>query len=183
MIDPNSVTNTNRTDAELQEFLMFGMCVAGKRADIQSRKLDEFLYLDVEPFLFVRLLGSDLEQRLRLVRMGKYNTLVKGFQELAKWDPPLRKVSAGLLMDRVTGIGLKTAKFFIMHSRQDPNHACLDTHILSWLQDLGYDVPGQTPSNPKTYTRAEKIFLKEAKLRDRHPADLDLAIWRSRSYS
>lgn len=181
MVDPTDVTDFDRSPAELQEFLMFGMCVAGKTAHIQARKLDEFLRLDVEPFLYVRLLGDDLELALREVRMGKYSTLGPGFRQLSAWDPDLSSASAKALQ-KVTGIGPKTAKFFIMHSRDEPGHAVLDTHILDWLSELGHDVPNATPTGAE-YDRLERVFLAEASKRGRHPAELDLAVWKERSRS
>jgi hypothetical protein len=38
MIDPNKVTNPARTPAELEEFLLFCLVVAGKNADQQAAK-------------------------------------------------------------------------------------------------------------------------------------------------
>ena len=43
MIDPYNITKYDRTQNELEEFLLFCIVVAGKTAYIQSRKLDEFL--------------------------------------------------------------------------------------------------------------------------------------------
>ena len=43
MIDPYNITNYNRTEAELQELLMFCILVAGKTAYIQAGKLEQFL--------------------------------------------------------------------------------------------------------------------------------------------
>ena len=43
MITPTSITNYNRTEEELEEFLMFAILVAGKGAEMQAKKLDEFL--------------------------------------------------------------------------------------------------------------------------------------------
>jgi hypothetical protein len=43
MIDPYNITNYNRTEGELQKFLLFCIVVAGKTAYIQAQKLEEFL--------------------------------------------------------------------------------------------------------------------------------------------
>jgi hypothetical protein len=43
MIDPYNITNYNRTQNELEEFLLFCIVVAGKTAYIQAQKLNEFL--------------------------------------------------------------------------------------------------------------------------------------------
>ena len=42
-IDPYNITNFQRSDAELELFLLFCIVVAGKTAYIQSEKLDLFL--------------------------------------------------------------------------------------------------------------------------------------------
>ena len=39
MITPTTITNYNRTEAELEEFLMFAILVAGKGAEQQALKL------------------------------------------------------------------------------------------------------------------------------------------------
>jgi hypothetical protein len=41
-VDPYNITKYNRTEAELECFLLFCIVVAGKTAYIQARKLDEF---------------------------------------------------------------------------------------------------------------------------------------------
>lgn len=43
MIDPNNITKFYRTEAELEEFLLFCIIVAGKNSKIQAKKLAEFL--------------------------------------------------------------------------------------------------------------------------------------------
>lgn len=43
MIDPFNVTNYNRTQAQLQEWLLFSIFVAGKKATTQAAALDRFL--------------------------------------------------------------------------------------------------------------------------------------------
>ena len=43
MVNPYDITNYNRTQNELQEFLLFTIVVAGKTAYIQAQKLDQFL--------------------------------------------------------------------------------------------------------------------------------------------
>ena len=43
MIDPYKITNYNRNQYELEEFLLFCIVVAGKTAYIQAQKLNDFL--------------------------------------------------------------------------------------------------------------------------------------------
>src|SRR5271170_4511481 len=84
MIDPNNVTNPARTAAELEEFLLFCVVVAGKNADQQAAKLESFL-AGRRPFAFIRASQREgkLEARLREVRLGKYALLGRSFRELA----------------------------------------------------------------------------------------------------
>jgi len=43
MINPTTITNYNRTQSELEEFLMFSIMVAGKSAKQTAQKLNQFL--------------------------------------------------------------------------------------------------------------------------------------------
>ena len=43
MIDPAKITNFNRTQSQLEEFLLFCIVVAGKNSKVQAAKLGEFL--------------------------------------------------------------------------------------------------------------------------------------------
>ena len=83
---------------------------------------------------------------------------------------------------RVKGIGPKTARFFVMHSRRDQKVATLDVHILKWLREQGVErVPSQTPQNEVAYKRLEEKFLKLAKGLGKDPAELDLEIWKKKA--
>lgn len=180
MIDPTNITNFNRTEAELQEFLLFGICVAGKNSDIQAEKLDQFLNSLPQgtPFEKIRYaceITDDLEERMRDVKLGKYYLLVPAFTELAFSDINLQTCSHEELED-FTGIGPKTSRFFILHTRDTLEVACLDVHILRWMRDQGYDAPKSTPSGDR-YLELEQSFLQEARDRGIHPAKFDLAIW------
>lgn len=181
LIDPNDVTYFDRTTAELEAFLLMGLAVAGKTAFIQVEKLNEFL-IELDggtPFEKIRNLESveELEKELRRVKLGKYNILKRGYWEVAHAGFDLRKVSIQEL-EGITGIGRKTSRYFVLHSRENAGVACLDTHILKWLDELGYEnVPKSTPTSKGTYERLEKAFLKECEIMDTHPADVDLVVW------
>ena len=83
---------------------------------------------------------------------------------------------------RVKGIGPKTARFFVMHSRKGEKVATLDVHILKWLSEQGVEnVPLQTPQNEVTYKRLETEFLERAKKMGKSPAELDLEIWKKKA--
>ena len=83
---------------------------------------------------------------------------------------------AGLV--QVEGIGPKSARFFVMHSRRNQRIATLDVHILKWLRSMGINAPRQTPQNEVTYKKLENRFLELADERGKTPAELDLEIWK-----
>jgi thermostable 8-oxoguanine DNA glycosylase len=186
MITPTTITNYNRTEAELEEFLMFAILVAGKGAEQQAKKLDTFLtvanMLNQSPFEYIQDkldgVGLSLDFIMRACKFGQYNRIGHAFREILKFKGKLKNVTIEEL-ESISGIGSKTARFFILHSRPDANVAVLDTHILKWLSKQGYkNIPKATPAKKK-YAEIERYFLAEAIFHDTTPADLDLTIWKS----
>ena len=184
MINPNEVTNFNRTQAELEEFLLFAIIVAGKGAFQQAKKLEAFLapsHPDMSPFAYIRWLDEEgkLDEALRSVKMGQYHRIGTAFRAVANFFFRTSNVTLSIrLLESVKGIGMKTARFFFMHTMPGQQLACLDTHILKWLGEKGHEVPKTTPSGQK-YLDLEKIFLAYCKDMNMLPADLDLQIWNS----
>ena len=74
---------------------------------------------------------------------------------------------------KLPGIGMKTARCFIIHSRENASYSGLDTHMLKHLTSLGYNVPKSTPSR-KLYLTLEQIVIKLAAERKMTPAEYDL---------
>lgn len=186
MITPATITNYDRTEEELEEFLMFAILVAGKSAEQQAKKLDEFLkrcmYPQIgKPFAHIEYLTKNnwLEIHMKEFKLGQYQRIGKAFREILKFKGKLKTVTIQEL-ESIPGIGSKTARFFVLHSRPDARVAVLDTHILRWLRDQGYDAPKATPPKKK-YGLLEQIFLTEAWKREMTPADLDLTIWKEYS--
>jgi thermostable 8-oxoguanine DNA glycosylase len=185
VIIPAEVTRYDRTDAELEEFLLFAVCVAGKNSKIQAGKLADFLLetgiskpFDT-PFGIIRAFIRDgiLRQQLERVKLGQYNRLAKVFENLVKLPWSLREVTVEQLQ---MVVGLKTSRFFLMHSRPGFRCATLDTHILKWLNEQGIVAPKATPSNPKKYLALEQKYLAICDERGCDPATLDLEIWKSK---
>ena len=184
MIDPDKVTIFNRSKPELQEFLLFCVCAAGKNAKGAARGLQRFLdrKSDIQPFDKVRRFRSipTLAKVLKKCGIGCYNNKARTFCELACSKMDLRTCSVGRL-EEIYGIGPKTARFYLMHSRRNQRLACLDTHVLRWLSDQGYEeIPKTTPTGSR-YRKIESLFLSIA---DRHqvkPEYLDLEIWKAYS--
>jgi hypothetical protein len=183
MITPTNITDYNRTEYELEEFLLFSIMVAGKKADQTAKKLDLFLSKMASfnfkgtPFEFIQYLekGNLLLPVLTFCKIGQYNRIQKAFEGILQFKGKLDSVKVSEL-ESVKGIGPKTARFFILHSRKNTNLAVLDTHILRWLRDHGVDAPVSTP-NTKKYLKLEKRFLWYASVYGITPAELDLQIW------
>ena len=177
LIDPNRVTNFERSDSELELFLLFGIFVAGKGSEITAKKLARFLDGGSGPFAMIRtyIEKGVLIQKLQESGTGKYSLYAEGLPALVGSKINLRTVSKDELM-MFPGIGPKTARFFILHSRAQSEVAVLDVHILRWLRKLGYPTPEQTPQGQR-YLEIEKWFLNEAHQRNVSPADLDIAVW------
>jgi len=138
-INPQEITDYNRTDAELEFFLLFCIVVAGKKSDIQASKLEEWyddrVYHKDTPFEYIERLDADGELRssLEKVRMGQYNRLVNSFQDVIGVGGRDRmNLSKCSLQDLclIRGVKLKTSNFFLTHSREGYNVPVLDTHQL-----------------------------------------------------
>ena len=194
MIDPCNVTNSARSAEELEEFLLFCVVVAGKNADQQAGKLERFLG-GRSPFAFIRRSDSEgrLEERLRRVRLGKYTLLVRSFRQIAGSGIDLRTCTWEELT-RFPGIGLKTAKFFVLHTRKGEMHGVLDTHVLGWMREHGASVgagpavPRHSPQDPSAYRFWETVYFGMVAER-RHGAGkpqivdwarFDLDLWKER---
>ncbi len=181
MIDPRQITKFSRTDYELQEFLLFCVAVAGKSSEIQSRKLDIFLaphtHLPFERIKSLVAQGNFMDVLMQS-KLGQYRRIGKAYVNLAHSGLDLRTCTIEEL-EKIEGIGPKTSRFFMLHSRPNQELAVLDTHILSWLRTRGWKAPKATPSQP-IYGKLEVAFLMECIWSGLTPAALDLSIWKSR---
>ena len=180
-IDPHNITNYNRDKYQKESFLLYCICAAGKTASIQALKLNSFLEGITKPFSYIKNLVKSQELYTYLVKskIGQYKRIEKSFENVLDFN--LDCVSVDELV-RVKGIGPKTARFFVMHSRKGEKVATLDVHILKWLSEQGVEnVPLQTPQNEVTYKRLETEFLERAKKMGKSPAELDLEIWKKKA--
>lgn len=177
MINPFAITNFERTEHELQTFMLFCVCVAGKNAVQQAAKLEKFL--DIIPgsgLPFERIMAiDDVIPYLVEVRMGQYNRIGRAFKKLSELKQ-LDRVEIEHL-ELIKGIGPKTSRFFVLHSRPDSRVAVLDTHILRYMREtMGIAAPKSTPGL-KRYSELETQFLEYCDARGCSPATLDLEIW------
>jgi hypothetical protein len=205
MIDPENITNYNLTNEELEEHILFWVCAAGKNGRTAARCLDKFLGIvkgtNQSPFEALWLKGYEdatvfrlsskyiniinkhkcIPEIMKSCGIGCFNQKARTFIELANSDLDLKACTAEDL-EKIYGIGMKTSRCFILHSRKDARYAGLDTHILKYLRAKGVEnVPKTTPGSKKEYLRLEKEFLRLADEVDMSPADLDLTVWRKYS--
>ena len=188
MITPTNITNYTRTQAEMEEFLMFAIIVAGKTAKTQAEKLNQFLtsakVCEISPFEWIEKLiacshDCGLMDCMKHYKLGQYNRLDKAFKGILQFKGKLDSVTLDEL-ESIEGIGPKTARFFLLHSRPNQRIAALDTHILKYMSEKGYKVPKSTPSKKK-YGQIENDFLTECDKAGKNVADMDLEIWKSYS--
>ena len=189
MIDPAKVTNYDRTEAELEEFLLFCITVAGKTAKTQARLLDNFLtslrsnYGSDITTPFQLIYNADnvgcLRSEIEKSRLGQYNRLEKSFRKTHDFIGKLKTITIDEL-ETIPGVGPKTSRFYLLHSRPNQEMAVLDTHILHYMRDNGLTTFTVTPDK-KRYSSVEQAFLNHAKTINKSIADLDLEIWKTYS--
>jgi thermostable 8-oxoguanine DNA glycosylase len=211
MIDPNNIINYNRSDAQLEELILFLVAVAGKKASTVAPNLDRFLYklgtdliVNYSPFEILRYKffpHGDLHARLKNHGFGCQNRLNRAFKELAYSDINLRTCTKEDLT-KIHGIGRKSASCFLAWTRKGENVAMLDTHLLKWVRQcqLGFSImpknhplkymeayikdvpiPKSTPSSKRLYDKIETFYLVYCQKMGLDPTEYDLQIWRQYS--
>ena len=201
MIDPKNITRYDLTDLELQELLIFCIAVFNKNADQIKYKVEKFLNwceeqcpLDDDHFTRIRHLEQIHEEDGKplmndkthhagakwLVNKFKFgNTTQKsnGIHGIVNSGYDLRTCSEEDL-EKISGISMKTSRFFTLHTRPDVRVACLDTHILQWLREYtGLEWIPVKPPSKKKYMLCQQLFLDIADENGISAAELDLTIW------
>jgi endonuclease III len=153
MINPNKITNYNLSEAELQRQLVFWVLVAGKKAKtIAQRMKCVFNQLgdnNTKPFDLIKTISKNnkgydwLAEILKNNGIGCQNNKARSLIELAHSDLNLKNCTLDEL-ESIHGIGRKTSRCFILHTRENAQCSGLDTHILHCLRDIGYNVPKST---------------------------------------
>lgn len=187
MIDPTAITNYDLSIEQLEEVLLFWVCAAGKNGRTAAKCLDGLMKdlrgYEIGPFKAIRSYHESISQSARpfsaLLKkngIGCYTIKARTMKELAYSGLNLNTCTIDDL-ESIYGIGFKTARCFILHSRKNARVAGLDTHILKHLRELGYTAPMSTPSSKKQYLTFEKIVLSLADQAGLSPADYDLMVW------
>ena len=191
-VDPYNITKYNRTEAELECFLLFCIVVAGKTAYIQARKLDEFLTSvnkrlmmpeHVNPFQSLKSAeqhGILMEEILK-AKLGQYKKIYNGFKYITEREYNLNRMTPQLL-ECIPGVGMKTSRFFLLHSDKfyKDKIAILDTHILKFIKEnIDDKAPKSTPTIKVTYKYWEDVFLYWCECNNKNVADFDLEVWKS----
>jgi thermostable 8-oxoguanine DNA glycosylase len=172
--------------AEVQRKFIYSVIVAGKSAEFARNKLGSWL----ETYNFDNELPFDTIKRLRGnnklrdsfedVKTGNYTKLTRACKEVIDSGIDITNSDPDQL-EQIYGVGPKTSRFFIMWTRDGEEYGILDTHILKWLQEQGYDVPDDTPQDLDRYEEIQEVFINEAKKRNLKPRDLDFKIWKNRA--
>jgi len=184
MIDPINITKFDNTTEQLEENLLFWVLAAGKNAITSSKNLEKVLSdaharFGIAPYKPFHVLNriEDISSLLKLHGIGCYNNKSRTIRELLNANLDLHACSTEDL-ENIYGIGMKTSRCFIIHTRKNAKYAGLDVHILSFLKDQGYSVPSQTPTNKKKYLEIERIFLDIVSKTKYSVAEYDLMIWK-----
>lgn len=180
-IDPKNITKFDRSQEELEFFWLFCILVAGKNADWASLKLLDLFRNkpeDQTPFEFLKTRLTDLNNILVANKVGQYRRITKAIEQSISLD--LKTATLDEFLE-VFGVGPKTARFFILHTRKDAECAVLDTHILKWMRTIVHesiDVPTSTPP-VKEYEKWEKMAIKlmQVWFKGISLAEADLMIW------
>ena len=196
MIDPKNITNYNLSESELQEHILFWVCAAGKNGVVSAQCLESLLTMlryescyeleengytvadaqFIYPFDLIRPIDEgSLATYMRRCGIGCHSIKAKSFTALVNSGLDLSTCTVDDL-EAIPGIGPKTARCFLIHSRPNQKLAGLDRHVLSFLRDKGYNVPKSTPVGAK-YKTIEQYFIKEAEKAGKDIAILDLEVW------
>jgi hypothetical protein len=183
-IDPLAITKYDRDRDQIEYFWVYSILVAGKDSD-QIAPLVGRLFRNkpagVTPLAYLESLGHDLHNVLVANRVGQYNRIERAIRDSFGLDLKTATVEE---LEQVFGVGRKTSRLFVLHSRPDAQVIPLDRHILKWIRHQGVaNVPDDTPSSGREYERLERIAL--ALIGVHFPgltvAQADLLIWAKQS--
>jgi len=179
-LNPDNITRFDYTRDELELNILFWIFAAGKNGHTAARCLSNLLDYwssksnKTRPFEIIDNIEF-LPLELKKFGVGCFNNKAKTIKSLIDKKLDLKECSLQDL-ESVWGLGPKSVRCFLIHTRENQKYAGLDRHVLRYLRNLGYDVPDHTP-NRMQYSRIEKIFLDHAEKSGKTISELDLEIW------
>lgn len=162
--------------------MLFCIAVAGKNATTTAFLLRDFWEPSKKwwpsPFAYVRAFGTELSLAMGMANagFGCHKAKARSWWAIVTSGINLRTASIEEL-ESFYGIGPKTSRFFVLHTRDNARCVCLDTHILKFLRDCGHRTPKSTPSSGRQYRFLEGLFLDECDKRGVNPREFDLQVW------
>ena len=178
------------TRSQLEYWLLFSVCVANKSAKQTEIKVKALLAdmpiprysgnqkapQGLSPFGCISYLQSEnkLLTKLKQHKLGQYKRIERAFREIIKLD--LNNLSVEML-EKVHGIGPKTARMVMLYYDPTCEAVPLDTHVLKYLKAKGYDVPKSTPPAGKKYNLIERWFQELAYAQNKTVRELDTEVW------
>lgn len=184
-VDPSNIPD-HLSNPQLEYFILFGICVAGKSAAQTAERLNAFLLrnrydgvddFEETPFETVSKLvyHHKLSFELASSKFGQYDRIETAMRGVLLLDVE-HLTLADLL--KVPGIGPKTARYILLYSDPRCEYVPLDTHILKFLRRIGYtDAPTSTPPSGERYNFLERAFVLEAKQQGKTVRQLDTEVW------
>lgn len=168
--------------------MLFAIAVAGHSAHNTAKAVDRLVNLLRYQYPWYPPLSAiynmewpALPQTLKAAKIGCYSIKSTTYKTLANYvvnkKDFLRSCTVEDL-ETIRGIGPKTSRFFLLHSRPAQRLAVLDTHILKWLRSQGVLTPATTPpKGSKLYKTLEEKFLELCDSKGWAYAEADLKIW------
>ena len=201
MINPSSPTKYNRSQPELETFVLWATILPTKPAHRMAQLLDSMLMNgrlhhspDLTPFELVRVwvANGTLEEVLRRYNVGQYTRLVRCWTELTAIQlarPHHGNDQHGFVctkgvdlksvaeLEQIHGIGPKTARFIVLHNVKNARCIPVDTHWLKELRSRGYPVRENATLDARLHAEYERYALAEVDASGQTAAAYDLSIW------
>jgi hypothetical protein len=178
-VDPLNLPTEPMNTEQMQDWILFGLMVAGKPAVITRKKLSQ-IYVSSPastPFKSIEaLIDADiLLPTLQRIKTGQYQRLDKAFRQVVLLDLDNLTLES---LEAIPGLGPKTARMTLLYQKPGVEVAPLDTHVLKHLKALGYEkVPKSTPPAGKSYLYWESVFIQEAKKSGMSVRAYDTMVW------
>ena len=176
------------TDAELEVFFITAVSVGGRPTKTIAQRLDFMLttlatkHGDLSPFALINLTPEkEISQALQAAGIGLHEQKAKALCFAAGlWVCEMLDLRNCTLdeLEAIKFVGVKTARFFVMHTRPTAKVVALDDHILKHLSANGVKAPYTVPAMGRTYLLLEREFIRLADEAKMNPAEYEHKIWR-----